>query len=382
MIYWDNAATTWPKPAAVPLAVGQALVRYGANPGRAGHKMSMETAERVFLCRQQIADFFGLTDPEGVIFTANCTMSLNMVISGILKDGGHAITTDLEHNAVVRPLVAMAKEGARFDVVSWSADEDEVVENARRAIRSDTKLLVCTHASNVFGVVNPIRKLGHLAKEYGLRFCVDAAQTAGVLPINMERDNIDYLCVAPHKGLYGLMGSGLLLCREKRDIPPFIRGGTGSYSVLTTQPEELPDRLESGTINTPGICGLMAGLSFVKNKGRERIYSHEISLLQSIYEAFAGCERIKLYTAFPGQGKCVPVLSVNVENMASEEVAQLLDGYGVAVRAGLHCAPFAHRRYGTLETGTVRLAPSAFSTKAEAEKIRKLFLQIAEKRLH
>lgn len=382
MIYWDNAATTWPKPSSVSLAMGQAMVRYGANPGRAGHSMSIETAEQVFACRQQIAEFFGLPDAESVIFTANCTMSLNMVIAGMLRNGGHAITTDLEHNAVVRPLVAMKKEGAHFDVVEWSLDEDEMMENVRRAIRANTKLLICTHASNVFGVVTPIRKLGLLAQEYGLRFCVDAAQTAGVLPIDMHMDNIDYLCIAPHKGLYGPMGSGLLLCREKDEIPPFIRGGTGSYSMLSSQPEELPDRLESGTVNTPGICGLMAGLSFVKNKGRENIYRHEISLLQNIYEDLVSCERIHLYTPFPRMGQSAPVLSVNVAGLGSEELARILDFNGIAVRAGLHCAPIAHRKFGTLETGTVRLAPSAFSGKGEAEKIGKLFLQIAEKRLH
>lgn len=382
MIYWDNAATTWPKPAAVRTAVGQALQMYGANPGRAGHRMAMITSEEIFRCRQELAEFFGLPDPAGVVFTLNCTASLNTVIRGLLDREGRALTSDLEHNAVRRPLAALSPRYPRYDVAAWSPDEEETVEHFRRAIRPDTRLLVCTHASNVFGVTLPIRRLSKLAHDHGLLFCVDAAQSAGVLPIHMEEDGIDYLCIAPHKGLYAPMGTGLLLCREPDKILPLVRGGTGSYSMRASQPDELPDRLESGTPNTPGICGIRAGLRFVRTKGRERIYHHELALLQRLYDRLAAQPGIRMYTPRPVAGRSAPVLSVNVVGLPSEQTASLLNEQGVAVRAGLHCAPLAHERFGTLPDGTVRLAPSAFSTEAEAEKICKLFLQFAQKTLH
>jgi len=382
MIYWDNAATTWPKPASVRAAVGQALVRYGANPGRAGHDMAMATGQEVYTCREELAEFFGLKDPTGVVFTLNCTAGLNTVIRGLLEEGGRALTSDLEHNAVRRPLAALSARYPRYDTAAWSPDEDETVEHFRRAIRPDTRLLVCTHASNVFGVTLPIRKLSRLAHDHGLLFCVDAAQSAGVLPVDMEADGIDYLCVAPHKGLYAPMGTGLLLCRERDKIPPLVRGGTGSYSVQAVQPPDLPDRLESGTPNTAGICGIRAGLRFVREKGRERIYAHEIALLQRVYDRLASHPGIRVYTPRPAVGRTAPVLSLNVVGLPSEQTAALLNEQGIAVRAGLHCAPLAHTRFGTLPQGTVRLAPSAFSTAEEAEKIGKVFSQIAKKSLH
>ena len=379
VIYWDNAATTWPKPVAVRRAVGQALCRYGANPGRSGHRMSLATAEQMYACRQAAAGFFGLSDAAGVVFTPSCTYALNTVVRGLLETGGRVLTSDLEHNAVHRPAAAL---DGRYDVAAWSPDEEETVENFLRAIRPDTRLLVCTHASNVFGVTLPIRRLARLAHENGLLFCVDAAQTAGVLPIHMELDDIDYLCVAPHKGLYAPMGTGLLLCREGERISPLVRGGTGNLSMLAEQPPGLPERLESGTPNTAGICGAQAGLAFVEGQGRQSIYTHEMRLLQRVYDGLRGQPGIRLYTPRPETGRAVPVLSFNVEGRPSEETARWLDERGIAVRAGLHCAPQAHRRFGTLEGGTVRLAPSVFSTAEEAEKITEKILQIAEKRLH
>lgn len=382
MVYWDNAATTWTKPVTVRQSVCQALCLYGANPGRSGHRMSIETAEQVYLCRQTVANFFGLSDPADVVFTLNCTAALNMVIRGVLEKGGRAVTSDLEHNAVMRPLAALSDSHPKYDVVTWCADEDELVDRFRRAIRPDTRLLICTHASNVFGVTLPIRKLGELAHRYGLLFCVDAAQTAGVLPIDMESDHIDYLCVAAHKGLYAPMGTGILLCRETERIPPLVRGGTGTQSLLLLQPNDLPERLESGTPNVSGICGLRAGVEFVNRMEQSRIYRHEIELLQYVYDGLQTCPNLQLYTPRPQVGRTAPVLSVNVGDFPSEEVAAALNDHQIAVRAGLHCAPAAHRHFGTLQQGTVRLAPSVFSHRGEAEYICKVFLQIAEKTLH
>ncbi|MBQ1950156.1 MAG: aminotransferase class V-fold PLP-dependent enzyme, partial [Clostridia bacterium] len=237
-LYWDNAATTWPKPVSVHRAIMDAMNKCGGNPGRAGHRMSMEAAEHIFACRQEIAEFFGLADPTGVVFTLNCTMALNMVIQGVVRQGGRVLISDLEHNAVWRTACALEPFGSRVDIARWSPNAEETVENFRRQIRPDTRLLVCTHASNVFGVTFPVRELAQLAHRYGVPLCVDAAQSAGVLPINMETDEIDYLCVAAHKGLYAPMGTGVLLCREMQKVPAFVRGGTGSQSENPRQPEE------------------------------------------------------------------------------------------------------------------------------------------------
>lgn len=378
MVYWDNAATTWPKPSTVRAATCKAHQLYGANPGRSGHRMSQSAAEQIYACRQSVADLFGLSDPGGVVFTANCTTALNVVIQGVLREGGSAITTDLEHNAVMRSLALCG----HYQTVAWCWDEDELVERFRLAIRPDTRLLVCTHASNVFGVTLPIRRLGELAQRYGLTFCVDAAQSAGVLPLDMEADHIDYLCIAPHKGLYAPMGTGMLLCRRQALLPPLICGGTGSHSMSLYQPEELPDRFESGTPNTAGICGIRAGVDFVNDKGVRRIYEHEIRCLQHVYDRLVSCSAIRFYTPRPTIGQSVPVMSLNVAEIPSERMAELLDERGIAVRAGLHCAPCAHRRFGTIEQGTVRLAPSVFSTEEEVAYICKVFLEIAKKSLH
>ncbi len=382
MIYLDNAATTWPKPPQVRAAVAHALDRYGANPGRSGHGMSIRTAERIYQCRQAVAHFFGLDDPTGVVFVQNCTAALNMVIFGALRDGGRVLISDLEHNAVWRPCNALSSQYPRFDVARWSFDEEEIIENFRRAITPNTRLIVCTHASNVFGVTMPLRRLATLAHEKGILFCVDAAQTAGVLPLNMEKDGIDYLCVAAHKGLYAPMGVGVLLCRERKKALPLTYGGTGSHSRSAELPPELPDRLESGTVNTPGICGLYAGIRFVEQVGRKTIYSHEMKLLQALYDDLNGVQGIRFYVPRPVEGNNAPVISLNIDGYTSEQTADLLDRAGVCVRAGLHCAPLAHEHFGTLQGGTVRLAPSAYTKVTDVEKICKLFRQFAEKSLH
>ncbi len=381
MIYLDNAATTWPKPQTVQRAVSDAMVRFGANPGRSGHRMSLQAAEMIYSCREKAAAFFGLSDPQGVVFTVNCTAAINMVIRGIVRDGGRVLISDMEHNAVLRTVNDLPF-GARYDVARWSSDDDEIVENFRKAITKDTRLMVCTHASNVFGCVFPIARLATLAHEYGVLFCVDAAQSAGVLPIDMERDGIDFLCVAPHKGLYAPTGTGMLLCRTRRPLYPLITGGTGNQSLSVNQPDELPERLESGTVNVCGIAGIRAGLEYLQMRGRDAIYRHEMELLQGAHSALSKCEGVVLYTERPTIGRFAPVLSVNIEGVPSERVASLLDRAGVCVRAGLHCAPMAHRRFGTLPDGTVRIAPSAFTQRSDMQTVCKLFSQFSQKKLH
>ncbi len=381
MLYWDNAATTYPKPPAVTAAVVTAFSKYGANPGRGGHALAYATSEMLYRCRETAARFFGLAVPDNVVFTLNCTAALNMVIKGILRDGGRAVISDVEHNAVLRPLFNVA--GRRLDIAKVSfTNPDETVENIRRLIRTDTKLIVCTHASNVWGVTLPIREIGALARDYGIPFAVDAAQTAGVLPIDMEKDNIDFLCVAGHKGLYGPMGTGMLLTSGRYPLPSFTEGGTGSRSLDPVQPAEWPDHMESGTPNTAGICGLKAGMDWVAAQGMAAIERHELSLIQTVYRCLENLPAAHLYTPFPLQGKTVPVLSFNFDGSPSEQTAALLNEAGVAVRAGLHCAPLAHRKMGTEKQGTVRLSPSVLTDARECVNICKILQQTAQKTLH
>ena len=376
MIYLDNAATTWPKPACVRTAVERALSVYGANPGRGGHKMSMASAREVYRCRETAADFFHAPDESHVIFTANCTMALNMAIKGILKNGGRAVISSLEHNAVLRPLHALSPMRPVYDVARVVPGDDEAtVEAFRACITRYTKVIICTHASNVFGVRLPIRRIGELARKNGLLFVVDAAQTAGICPIDMEKDGIDFLCLPGHKGLYGPMGTGMLICGNRFELPALLQGGTGSLSLQPDQPADLPDRLESGTLNVPGICGLQAGMAFVSFHGVEAIAQQEMEHTRFMYSRLEGREGIHLYTEKPTLETAVPLLAVNAGEKHSEETAAFLASYDIAVRAGLHCAPLAHRHFGTVEQGAVRLAPSVFTTRQEIERTCKILCQ-------
>ena len=378
MIYLDNAATTWPKPPGVAEAVVRALRKYGANPGRGGHKMSMAASGEVYRCRETAAKMFHLDDTSRVVFTLNCTMALNMVLKGILSDGGRVTVSDLEHNAVMRPLTALSPAVPIYDVAHVVPGDDEAtVENFRHAIVPSTRAIVCMHASNVFGTRLPIRRLGELAREKNLLFVVDGAQSGGVLPIDMQADQIDFLCLAGHKGLYGPMGTGLLLSSGRFQLPTILEGGTGTQSLLFEQPEELPDRLESGTVNVPGICGLQAGMEWVMNHGTAGICRQETDRMTLAHDMLTRIPGIELYTPRPREDLCAPVLSINVKGLHSEETAAALNRHGIAVRAGLHCAPTAHRVFGTVQTGTVRLATSAFTTRQEIEQTCRVLAQIA-----
>lgn len=378
--YWDNAATTYPKPQAVQDAVAEAFLKYGANPGRGGHTMAYATAEAVYRCRMAAATFFGAPSPENVVFTQNCTMALNMVIKGILRHGGRVLISDLEHNAVLRPLHALSGYHLAYDIVPTDLKNPQAtVDNFRRMIGRDTRLIVCTHASNVLGVVLPIREIGAVARQFNIPFVVDAAQTAGVLPIDMEKDNVDFLCVAGHKGLYGPMGTGMLLSSGRYTLPSFIEGGTGSRSLDPVQPAELPDHLESGTLNTPGICGLRAGIEWVNRIGVNAIYNHEMCCVRQIYRCLRTIPQAKLYVSSLDSDWAVPVLSFNFGEVPSEETAAALNRAGLSVRAGLHCAPLAHRKIDTQQSGTVRLAPSFFTSFQQVEKVCKILRQTAQK---
>ena len=369
MIYFDNGATTFPKPPAVVRAVSSAMQNYGANPGRSGHKMSLKASEIIFNCRETAAALFGVEGPERIIFTDNCTTALNTVIKGLLKSGDHAVISSLEHNAVARPLEYLKRSGVSFSVARvFEGDDEATIESFRNAIRNNTKLVVCTAASNVFGIRPPVERIAALCRIYNILFCVDAAQSAGVVPINMGESGIDFLCAPGHKGLYGPMGTGILAVNS--DILPesLTQGGTGSMSSSLEQPETLPDRYESGTPNLPGIAGLNAGLRFVMERGEGQILRIETAKAQRLYDGLASMRDVALYTERPQITTHVPVISFNVRGHDSEQIASLFnDRFNIAVRAGLHCAPMAHKSFGTEEQGTVRAVMSVYTKPAQID---------------
>ena len=376
MIYFDNAATTGKKPISVIKQVERALCTLSANPGRSGHKLSEKAAAEVYSVREKTAQFFGASGAENVVFTANCTASLNYVIKGVLKRGEHCIISDLEHNAVIRPL---HKWGVNYDMASVSlTDDNKTVENFKRLITNNTKMIICTGASNVVGKLLPIGEIGRLCKERNILFAVDAAQIAGVVPINMKEMNIDYLCVAAHKGLYAPMGVGILIA-EKPINNTLFEGGTGTNSNDLEQPEFLPERLESGTVNVSGIIGVGAGIDFVNKIGVKKIHKKEISLLKNLYNRLSRQSGIILYTPSIDVESYAPVLSFDINGLTSGETANLLNEKGIAVRAGLHCAPLAHKKIGTIDNGTVRISPSVFNTYEEVEYLYKQISGINKK---
>lgn len=364
MIYFDNSATTHPKPQSVQAAVNRAVSMYSANPGRGGHRLSMTASQQLYDSRAEVASFFGVKDPSSLVFTQNCTMSLNTVIKGVVKGGDHIVISSLEHNASFRPVNKLKEIGVTYSVAQvYENDGDRTLESFRAAINDRTRLIVCTHASNVTGVKLPVERICAMAHQYGVLTCVDAAQTAGVIPIDLSQSSIDYLCLAGHKSLYGPMGTGALIINCDTIPDSLIEGGTGSNSESPEQPSVIPDRFESGTCNLPGIIGMAQGVRFVKSRGVERIYAREMNHIRRIYSRFSRLENVILYTDYPEDYSYLPVLSFNIDGMDSETVSQRLsDRFNIATRAGLHCAPLAHKSVGTLETGTVRVSPSVFTT--------------------
>lgn len=382
MIYFDNAATTYPKPAAVYRGCEEALYKFGANPGRSGHAFSMKTAEMVYSARETVADFFNASEVENVVFTPNCTASINMVLKGYLKNGAHVVISNLEHNAVVRPIFRLKKDG----IIDYSVanveegNEDATLYNFKKAIRPNTKLVVCTHASNVFGIKLPIRKIGEFCRNRKIHFLVDAAQTAGIVPIDIKRDKIDFLCIASHKGLYAPMGTGILICENGKTLKSIIEGGTGSSSLDFSQPEQMPDKLESGTVNVVGIAGILHGINTINKVGIKTISAHEFMIVRNVYKQLNSNKNIKLYTEFPDERYHVPVLSFNILGLDSGYVIDELSKRGFALRGGLHCAPLAHLSKGTQEIGTVRLCPSMFTTIKESNELSKAIFNISNQK--
>lgn len=380
MLYFDNAATTYPKPGSVLKAVDESIKYYCANPGRAGHNMAQRTSKLVFSTREKIAELFGVNKPENIIFTPNCTYALNCVIKGLALPGSHFVISSLEHNAVVRPLEALKKDGiSDYSIASVEKNDIETVQNFENLINKNTRAIICTGASNVFGKMPPVKLLSRLAHSKNILFVTDAAQTAGITEINCSRDGIDFLCAAAHKGLYAPMGLGVLVINCENRLKTLTEGGTGTQSFTLSQPEESPERYESGTLSIPLIAGLSAGVDFVNRQKIKNIYRHETELINYIYSEFKNMKNIELYTDLLSKDESfAPLISFNIKNLGSEETARRLNDLGVAVRAGFHCAPLAHISYKTAETGTVRIAPSFFTEKKDVNLLLNSVFKIAK----
>lgn len=373
MVYFDNAATSFPKPRMTVEAANAAFTRYGANPGRGGHKMALETSQMVYRAREQLAQLMGLDAPERVVFTLNCTQAANQAIKGAVREGDHVIISSMEHNSVRRPVEALQRAGiCRYDVARVEVDDPEkTVKNFRALLRPNTRLVCCVHGSNVFGSVQPVQKICALAHENGALFLLDAAQTAGVLPIDCRQLPADFICLACHKGLYAPTALGALLVGSDTELQTLLEGGSGSLSLEPDMPPFLPDRLEAGTVNTTGIAGLTGGLRFIRQRTIPRIHREEMALLERLYGGLSQIKGVILYNH-----PQLPVLSFGIEGMSGEAAAGRLGELGYALRGGFHCSPLAHETMGTLKTGTARIGIGAFNTAAEADGLLRAIRQV------
>lgn len=362
MIYFDNAATTYPKPSSVLASAVLAMKKYSFNSGRGGYKESIKAGEMIYSVREKVASMFGF-EPQNVAFTKNCTEALNMAIKGSVKSGDHIIISSLEHNSVSRVAEKLFDDGIiDYDIAKYSYNDDETVANFENLIKPNTTLVVCMHSSNAFGVTFPVAKIGKMCKLHGVRFVVDGAQGAGVADINAKRDNIDILCAPGHKCLLGAMGTGFIAVKDGLKLSTVEEGGTGSNSMSLKQPDFLPDRLEAGTLNNSGIVSLGKGIDYINSYGTKAIYNHEFSLMQHTYKALENINDVVLYTPFPEQGKTMPIISFNFGDYSSEKTAAILAKNDICTRAGFHCTPLAHKHFGTTDRGTVRISFGMFNT--------------------
>ena len=363
MIYLDSSATTFQKPPEVAAAVAEALACM-SSPGRGGYGSAMKAAETLFLCRTELAELFHLSDPGGVVFTMNATHGLNIAIKSLVKPGGTVVISGYEHNAVTRPLEALGAE-----VLVASAPlfcPDGVLEAFEGMIRPGMDAVICNHVSNVFGMVQPIEEIAEICRERGVPLIVDASQSAGILQLDMKKLGAAFAAMPGHKGLYGPQGTGVLLCGGENLPATLLEGGTGSMSLRQTMPDFLPDRLEAGTHNVPGIAGLLAGVGYVRRRGVEQICRKERLLAWRLVQQLEKIPGIRVF-ASPGMAGQVGVVSFILEGWDCEDAADALGVRGFALRSGLHCAPLAHRSGGTLHCGTVRVSFSDFSTEEETD---------------
>ncbi len=365
MIYFDNAATTFPKPKIVKQKAIEALNKYGGNPGRSGHKLSVLTSEKIFETREKIADFFKC-EIENVIFTLNCTHALNYAMKGIMGRDGHLIISSMEHNAVSRPAYNLSKNGCSFSIAQVSNNDQVTLNNIESLISTNTKAVVTTIASNVTGQIMPYKKIGEMCKYYNICYIADGAQACGVLPITMN-DGFNILCTAGHKGLFGTSGTGILMTDGNFDFESLIQGGTGATSKELEQTPFLPEKFESGTPNSLGIISLGAGIDFINYKGIDKIHSHENKLCNYFINKIKDNPNIIIYRK--PTLTYAPIVAFNIKNFNSIEVSQYLNECGFGLRAGFHCAALAHQTLETSDIGVVRFAPSVFNNFAEVDRL-------------
>jgi cysteine desulfurase/selenocysteine lyase len=389
MIYFDNAATSWPKPPGVVQAMAHFLDEVGANPGRSGHRLSLEAGRIVYEARERVAELFNGPDPLRVVFGANVTEALNLAIHGYLRPGDHVVTSSIEHNSVMRPLHSLATANdnhASIDLTVVPCSPAGFLDPAdlESAIRPETVMIVLNHASNVCGSVLPVRAAGAIARRYGCLLLVDAAQTAGTYPIDVEADQIDLLAFTGHKAMGGPMGTGGLLIGKRVDLArlsPFKQGGTGSRSEHEIQPDFLPDMCESGTLNAVGLAGLAAGVRWVLDQGVDTIRHHEVELTARLLDGLQDIPGVTVYGGLDAKRQTATV-SFNVAGLEPSEVGLRLDDeYGILCRVGLHCAPAAHKTLGTFPSGTVRFGLGAFNRPDEIGTALQAVLDMANGRL-
>jgi cysteine desulfurase family protein len=382
IIYLDNAATSWPKPPRVKEAMNRFLDQIGANPGRSGHVLSIEAARILYEAREILANLFHVKDPLRIVFAQNATEALNLALQGLLRPSDHVITSSMEHNSVMRPLHDLEKKGIDLNILPCSEEGILDPREVERKIQSNTKMIVLNHASNVTGTLLPVKEVGLIARRYDLLFLVDAAQTAGAYPIDVEKDEIDLLAFTGHKSLYGPQGTGGLVIGERvneKEMVPILQGGTGSRSESEEQPDFLPDRFESGTPNGVGIAGLLAGVQFVMEKGVEQIYQQESKLMDKLTEGLKEIPQVKSYGPENRKSQ-IATLSFNLLGLSPSNVAVRLEKESsILCRPGLHCAPAAHRTIGTFPEGTVRFGLSLFNTEDEIEAAIQAVSHIARK---
>lgn len=363
MIYLDNAATSYPKPEKVYQEISRCMREYCANPGRGGHAMSIESGKAVLNTREILSSFFNIKNSMQMCFTKNATEALNTAIKGYLKAGDHVITTNMEHNSVIRPLKTLERENKIELSVIKGNDFGEIdPEDIRREIRSNTRLIVSTISSNVNGIILPVKEIGNIAKEMGVVYLLDASQGAGSLKVDVEEMNLGMLAFPGHKGLLGPQGTGGLFIREDLKLHSIYEGGTGSNSENPYQPDIMPDLLESGTLNTPGIIGLGCGVDFINSFGLENMKLYKYMLIKRLFDGVKEIRGVKLYSK-DGIEQNSGIVALNFEGAESTEISYELDKvYGIATRAGLHCAPFAHAALGTLRAGIIRFSVGCFNT--------------------
>ncbi len=383
MIYFDHAATSWPKPPGVVEAMIASMTEAGANPGRSGHRMSVAAGRLVYEAREALATLVGADDALRIVFGLNVTEALNLALRGLLHPGDHVITSAMEHNAVMRPLRALERQGVALTVVPCSPEGALDPADVEAAITERTRLIVINHASNVVGTLQPLAPIGRLARDHGLLFLVDAAQTAGAYPIDVHAMHIDLLAFTGHKALGGPMGTGGLWVGQRvdtRTMEPLKRGGTGSLSEHEEQPGFLPDRYESGTANTPGIAGLGAAVRWVLAQGVDAIRAHEVALTRRLLAGLLAIPGVTVYGPQDAERQTATV-SVNIDGIEPSEAALWLDDeYEIMCRSGLHCSPAAHRTIGTFPRGTVRLSMGVHNTAEEVDTVLDAIGRLASRR--